>query len=140
MVPGPPSCSGGPFSETVLGGGGSFPCLARAWRFSGPPGLALTSGACWSVGAVGGCQRRGCWMAALGLPGVCRVASAFTSVRGHCCASFRPLNLSWGPGAFLELSSGPSTGRAWAVFARGADDRPLAAVRGLLPAGVDAVF
>ena len=79
-------------------------------------------------------------MAALGLPGVCRVASAFTSVRGHCCASFRPLNLSWGPGAFLELSSGPSTGRAWAVFARGADDRPLAAVRGLLPAGVDAVF
>ena len=84
MVPGPPSCSGGPFSETVLGGGGSFPCLARAWRFSGPPGLALTSGACWSVGAVGGCQRRGCWMAALGLPGVCRVASVFSSLGLSC--------------------------------------------------------
>ena len=69
-----------------------------------------------------------------------KLDGAFTSVRGHCCASFRPLNLSWGPGALLELSSGPSTGRAWAVFARGADDRPLAAVRGLLPAGVDAVF
>lgn len=45
-----------------LGVGGSFLCLARAWRFSGSPGLPLTSdghagsvgtAVCLPVGAVG---------------------------------------------------------------------------------------
>ena len=79
VVPGPPSCSGGPFSEMVLGGRGLLLVPGKGLEVLWVPGPASDlRRACWKCGysrlpARGGCRCWGLLDGGLGPPCACRV-------------------------------------------------------------------